>query len=51
MDYTRVQCDRNAIAAFYDELEVVIEGIPAEFVYNVDESRCSHWGERSGAIA
>jgi hypothetical protein len=46
IDRARVQCDQNAIAAFYDELEVVIEGIPAEFVYNINESGCNHWADQ-----
>jgi hypothetical protein len=46
MDRARVQCHQNAIAEFWDELEAVIEGIPAEFVYNVDVSGCSHWADK-----
>jgi hypothetical protein len=37
MDSSRVHCDQGAIADFCDELEGVIDGIPSEFVYNVDK--------------
>jgi hypothetical protein len=46
MDNSRVHCDQRAVADFYDELEAVIDGIPAEFVYNVDEGGCSEWADR-----
>jgi hypothetical protein len=48
VDRARIQYDQNAIAAFYDELEAAIEGPPAEFFYNVDESGRSHWAGKPG---
>jgi hypothetical protein len=46
MERDRVHCDQDAITAYYDELEGVIDGIPAEFVYNIDESGCSEWDDK-----
>jgi hypothetical protein len=46
MECLCVQCDQSAVAAFYDELEAVIENIPAEFVYNIDESDCLEWADK-----
>jgi hypothetical protein len=37
MDRAWTTCDQSALADFFDELEAVIDGIPAAFVYNVDE--------------
>jgi hypothetical protein len=31
-------------SAFYDESEAICQDIPAAFVWNMDESRCSAWG-------
>jgi hypothetical protein len=39
-------CDQSALADFFDELEAVIDGIPAAFVYNVDESSWSEWADK-----
>jgi hypothetical protein len=37
MGRAQMTCGQSALANFYDELEAVIDGIPAAFVYNVDE--------------
>jgi hypothetical protein len=36
----RVQVDQQTVADFYDELEAMIDGIPAAFIWNMDESGC-----------
>jgi hypothetical protein len=46
MDRARVTCDQSALADFYDELEAVIDGIPAAFVDNVDKTGCSEWADK-----
>jgi hypothetical protein len=46
MERERVQCDQEAVAGFYDELEAVREDVPEEFIHNVDESGCSAWAEK-----
>jgi hypothetical protein len=38
------------MAALYNELEAVIEGIPAEFLCNVDENGCSHWADKQAEV-
>jgi hypothetical protein len=46
MDRVQVTCDQSALADFYNELEAGIDGIPAAFVDNVDESSCSEWADK-----
>jgi hypothetical protein len=50
MDRARVICDQNTLADFYDKLGAVIDGIPAAFVYHVDQSGCSEWADRSAEV-
>jgi hypothetical protein len=38
MDRAWMTCDQTALADFFDELEAVIDRIPAAFAYYVDES-------------
>jgi hypothetical protein len=45
MERFHVHCDQSATPAFYDELKAVIEDIPAEFGYYIDESGCSEWAD------
>jgi hypothetical protein len=40
-------CDQSALADFFNDLEAVIDGIPAAFVYDVDESGWSEWADKS----
>jgi hypothetical protein len=41
MKAERVAIDETMIAAFYDELEGMIEDVPAAMIFNTDESRYS----------
>jgi hypothetical protein len=47
MESSRVHVDGAAVSAFYDELEAVLEGVPATFISNVDDTRCSKWVDAS----
>jgi hypothetical protein len=47
MDKNRVHCDQAAVAAFYDELEAVVEEVPAEFIWNIDETGCDEWVDKA----
>jgi hypothetical protein len=46
MDHAGVTCDQSALTDVYDGLEAVIDGIPAAFVYNVDETGGSEWADK-----
>jgi hypothetical protein len=46
METQRVLCAQEDIAGFYDELEAVCEGIPAAFIWNVDETGCNEWTDK-----
>jgi hypothetical protein len=46
MDRSRVTRDQIALGDFYDPLEDVIDGIPAAFGYNVNETGCSEWADK-----
>jgi hypothetical protein len=37
-DKARVMCDQGKVADCCDYLEAMIEDVPAELIYNVDES-------------
>jgi hypothetical protein len=50
METERVECNQGHVADFYDELEAVVDGIPAAFVFNVDESGCCEWSDRAEAM-
>jgi hypothetical protein len=41
MESSRVHVDGTAVSACHGELEAVLEGVPAAFIYNVDEAGCS----------
>jgi hypothetical protein len=43
LEAQRVEVDEAAVATFYNELEAMIDGIPAEIIYNADETGCSDW--------
>jgi hypothetical protein len=46
MEGTRVEVDPAKIEDFYDELEALIEDVPAAFIFNMDESGCSDWADK-----
>jgi hypothetical protein len=46
MERERVQYNQEAVAGFYDKLEAVCEDVPAEFIWNVDQSGCSTWADK-----
>jgi hypothetical protein len=43
MKARRVEVDEVAVAAFHDELEAMIDGVPAAMINNADETGCSDW--------
>jgi hypothetical protein len=47
LDSKRCEVDQGKVAEFYDDLEKISEKIPAEFIWNVDESGCNEWADQS----
>jgi hypothetical protein len=43
MEAQQVEVGKAAVAAFYDELEAMIERVPATMIYKADETGCSDW--------
>jgi hypothetical protein len=46
MERERVQCNQESVAAFSDGFEAICEDITAAFVWSMDESGCSAWGDK-----
>ena len=43
MESQRVEVDSERITAWYDQLSSLINQVPAEFIFNVDETGCSDY--------
>jgi hypothetical protein len=46
MESERVDVDPAALTAWFDELEAKIEGIPRQFIFNIDEAGSSEHGDK-----
>jgi hypothetical protein len=46
MEYWRVECDPNDIESYFDELARLIDGKPAAFIFNLDDSGFQAWADK-----